>query len=217
VFSAKAKLVQAPRNGPFLFEWRACFASKTRFRHARLILTFFRRHCPENVTVALAPMVAQGQVKILKPLAFPTTDVLEIEYTPSVPDFTIRSIIDLVATSKPSGTSMFDVKIYKPPTLEERAKAMYQHEQRALLYRLLFAVVVAIPTFIIGIVYMSLVPHDDATRMWLMSPMWAGRASKTEWALFFLATPVMFYSCGLFHRRYASIVLLQLAELMLNP
>lgn len=146
-------------------------------------------------------MVAQGQVKIVKPLAFPTADVLEIEYTPSAPDFTIRHIIKAIATSKPSESSTFDVKIYKPPTLEERAKAMYRQEQRALLYRLLFAVVVAIPTFIIGIVYMSLVPHDDGTRMWLMSPLWVGRASRTEWALFFLATPVMFYSCGLFHRR----------------
>jgi P-type Cu+ transporter len=149
----------------------------------------------------LEPMVMEGKLTILKPLAFPHENILELEYTPSAPSFTIRTIIQAIASSKPSNSS-FHVSIYKPPSLEERARRMYQHEQRALLDRLLFAVVVAIPTFIIGVVYMSLVSKDDETRMWFMSPMWAGRASRIEWALFFLATPVYFYSCGIFHRRY---------------
>ena len=63
------------------------------------------------------------------------------------------------------------------------------------------SIVAAIPTFIIGIVYMTLVPSDNSTRMWFMQPMWTGNVSRAEWALFFLATPVMFYSAGMFHRR----------------
>ena len=63
------------------------------------------------------------------------------------------------------------------------------------------SIVAAIPTFIIGIVYMTLVSSDNPTRMWFMQPMWTGNVSRAEWALFFLATPVMFYSAGMFHRR----------------
>ena len=37
--------------------------------------------------------------------------------------------------------------------------------------------------------------------MWWMRPIWSGNASRLQWALFFLATPVMFYSAGIFHRR----------------
>ncbi|EKM59187.1 uncharacterized protein PHACADRAFT_249459 [Phanerochaete carnosa HHB-10118-sp] len=48
---------------------------------------------------------------------------------------------------------------------------------------------------------MSLVPHTNATRQWWMRPIWAGNAARIQWALFFLATPVMFYSAGTFHRR----------------
>ncbi|EJD49623.1 Cu-transporting P-type ATPase [Auricularia subglabra TFB-10046 SS5] len=126
--------------------------------------------------------------------------ILELTYTPSPPSFTIRDVVSLVAHSKESD-SIFEVSMYKPPTLEERSRAMHVREQRSLLMRLLFSAVVAVPTLIIGIVYMSLVPKHDATRMWFMSPMWAGNASRTEWALFCLSTPVYLYSAGTFHRR----------------
>jgi Cu+-exporting ATPase len=150
--------------------------------------------------VALQPFVASGTVSIIKPLVSQNHPVLELEYIPDPPNFTIRTLIDVIAKSKPS-ESQFIVKLHKPPTLEERARRMYEHEQHALLKRVIFSIIVAVPTFVIGVVYMSLVSHDNATRMWLMSPMWAGRASRAEWALLFCATPVMFYSCGLFHRR----------------
>jgi P-type Cu+ transporter len=152
---------------------------------------------------SLQPMVKSGQLTILKPLVFPRNNIIELQYTPAAPNFTIRTIIEAIASSKPSESS-FHVSIYRPPSLEERARRMYVHEQRTLLFRLVFAIVVAIPTFVIGVVYMSLVPHDNLTRMWFMSPLWTGNASRVEWALFLLATPVYFYSCGLFHRRCVS-------------
>lgn len=67
--------------------------------------------------------------------------------------------------------------------------------------RAIFTTIVAIPTFIIGIVYMSLVKDGNRTKAFLMQPMWSGNASRAEWALFFLATPAMFYSASIFHRR----------------
>lgn len=144
-----------------------------------------------------------SQINILKPLTDHNDPILRLEYTPSPPDFTIRTILDLFSASKPESapTHPFSATLHQPPTLEERAKRMHAQEQRALLLRLAFSFVAAIPTFIIGVVYMSLVGHENETRRWFMRPLWTGNVSRMEWALFFLATPVMFYSAGTFHRR----------------
>jgi Cu+-exporting ATPase len=137
-------------------------------------------------------------VSIVKPLQSHTDPILELEYTPAAPDFTIRTIIAAISSAQ---SPPFNVSIYHPPTLEERVRKMQSAEMKSLLLRLEFSVIVAIPTFIIGIVYMTLVPDTNPTRMYLMEPMWGGMASRSEWSLFFMATPVMFYSAGVFHRR----------------
>ena len=72
---------------------------------------------------------------------------------------------------------------------------------RRLLIRLVFCFIIAIPTFLIGVVWMSLVPQDDPIRMYWDEAMWAGKATRLEWALFFLATPVQFGIADVFHRR----------------
>ncbi|KZW02827.1 heavy metal translocatin [Exidia glandulosa HHB12029] len=157
-------------------------------------------HCPPRVMASLQRYVDQGELTIVKPLTAGVDPIIEVSYTPSAPHFTIRDIISAISHAKDSD-STFTVSVYKPPTLEERSRVMHAREQRSLLQRLAFAVIVAIPTFIIGVVYMSLVPKTNETRMWFMSPMWAGNASRVEWALFFLSTPVYVYSAGTFHRR----------------
>lgn len=141
----------------------------------------------------------EPHLTILTPLTSYTNPILRVSYVPAPPTFTVRTIIDALSSS--SSSHSFTASIHHPPTLEERARKMHTQEQRTLLLRLAFAVVVAIPTFIIGVVYMSLVPHSNSTRMWWMRPLWTGNTSRVQWALFFLATPVMFYSAGLYHRR----------------
>jgi hypothetical protein len=100
-----------------------------------------------------------------------------------------------------SGDPPFTVTIQKPASLEDRSRLVHAREKSSLLYRLGFSVIVAIPTFIIGVLFMSLISSDNPTKKYLMEPMWIGNASRTQWSLFFLATPVMFYSAGSFHRR----------------
>jgi len=139
----------------------------------------------------------QPDVTIVKPISDYRDPIMEICYEPSPPNLTVRSIIAVIVSAEPTS---FSVSIYHPPTLEQRTRSMQLHEQRALLLRLFFTFIIAIPTFIIGIVYMTLV-HSSQTKQYLMAPMWNGNASRTEWALFFLATPVYFYGAGLFHRR----------------
>ncbi|KZT24525.1 heavy metal translocatin [Neolentinus lepideus HHB14362 ss-1] len=156
----------------------------------------FCKHCPEKVMSALEQF--GPNVTVTKPIIDYTDPIIQLSYQPSSPDFTIRTIISAIASSK---SPPFTVSIYRPPSLEERSRKMQLHEQRQMLSRLAFSVIVAIPTFIIAIVYMSLVPNGNKTKAWFMEPMWTGNASRLEWALFFLATPVMFYSAGVFHRR----------------
>lgn len=137
-------------------------------------------------------------VAVIKPITSYMDPIVQISYTPEPSVFTIRTIISAVSSSN---SPPFNVFVYHPPTLEERARRMQFRERRRLLYRLVFSFIAAIPTFIIGIVYMTLVSNRDPTRMYLMAPMWAGRVSRAEWALFIISTPVMFYGAGVFHRR----------------
>lgn len=141
------------------------------------------------------------QVTMLQPVVKYTEPTVRLSYQPDAPTFTIRTIIDAIAAVPSPDGGRFSATIYHPPSLEDRARRIQLQEQRALLYRLISAFIVAIPTFIIAVVYMSLVPKSNRTRMWFMEPMWAGNASRLDWAMFFLATPVMVYSAGMFHRQ----------------
>lgn len=138
-----------------------------------------------------------GLLAVIKPIQSHDDPILTISYKPDPLSFTIRHIIQAIHSQNPE----FDATVYHPPTVEDRSRLIRQREQRNFLHRLLFTVLMAIPTFIIGIVYMSLVPDDDPTKGFFLEPIWAGNVSRVQWALFFLATPVMFYSAGIFHRR----------------
>ncbi|KIK68180.1 hypothetical protein GYMLUDRAFT_155642 [Collybiopsis luxurians FD-317 M1] len=152
------------------------------------------QHCPPKVVSTLDRL---GSITITKPFHNCNDPILTVSYEPAAPKFTIRDIIQAIESDHPE----FEVSVYHPPSVEDVSRSIQRQEQRDFLLRLLFAVVLAVPTFIIGIVYMSLVSDGDATKAFFMEPMWTGNVSRAQWALFFLATPVMFYSAGLFHRR----------------
>lgn len=150
----------------------------------------------------MAALEAFGvRLTVQQPLVKYTEPILRVSYRPDAPTFTVRTIIEAISGVPSPDGGHFSATIYHPPSLEDRARRMQVREQRALLYRLIFSIIAAIPTFIIAVVYMSLVPKSNHTRMWFMEPMWAGNASRLDWALLFLSTPVMFFSAGIFHRR----------------
>ncbi len=124
--------------------------------------------------------------------------ILRLTYEPSPPAFTIRDIVSAITFSN---SPQFRVTIDNPPSLEDRARLLQAEERRSLLHRLGLSVLIAVPTFVIGVVFMSLVSPENRTRSFLMEPMWTGNVSRIQWSLFFLATPVMFYSAGSFHKR----------------
>ncbi|KAI5861315.1 heavy metal translocatin [Durotheca rogersii] len=154
---------------------------------------FYCEHCSDRAANSL-----KGFRRDLRVITMPTRQrpILKIAYTPEVPKFTIRRIISAIEASDPA----FRAVIYHPPTLEERSKQIHARHQRQILLRVIFTLIVAIPTFIIGIVYMSLVPHHDATKMFLMKP-WAPGISRAQAALCIMATPVYFLAADIFHRR----------------
>lgn len=155
----------------------------------------FCKHCPTNIVNATSSKFP-GLVQIEK-LPSLKDPIMTVAYTPIPPAFTIRDVIRTIASLNES----FNTRIYHPPSIEQRSQAMQVHEQRRILRRLLLSFVVAVPTFLIGVVWMSLVSSSNKTRMFFEKSTWSGSASRAEWALFLLASPVMFFAADMFHIR----------------
>lgn len=163
-----------------------------------LVDGMFCEHCPPRILAALREFGEKLEVEKPPSLQDPIT---KISYTPKAPDFTIRNILTAISAADPSLTPF----IYHPPTLEERSRQIHAHEQLRILIRVILTLVIAIPTLIIGIVYMSLVSSDNPGRVFLMKPLRAG-VSRAQWALFIMATPVYFLCADVFHVRAAKEV-----------
>jgi Cu+-exporting ATPase len=192
-------MIQPPIFGRSLYVSMGCSASELLMFRCfvwAIILMFVFRHCPEKIMAAVESL--GPQVKVVQAVTTFTNRALELTYQPSPPSFTIREIISAIASSK---SPPFQVSIYHPPSLEDHARTMQAMEFSALLRRLILAVIIVIPTFVIAVIFMSLVKNGNATKAFLMRPMWAGNASRSQWALLFLATPVQFYSANIFHWR----------------
>ncbi|OHE98042.1 heavy metal translocating P-type ATPase [Colletotrichum orchidophilum] len=151
------------------------------------------QHCPSRVTHSLTSFTPR-----LKVISKPTHEkpLVTVKYTPSAPSFTIRHILSAIDAADPA----FKASIYHPPSLEERSKLITQKHQHQLLRRVYLTFVVTIPTFIFGIVYMSLVPDTDKGKHYLMKP-WTLGINRAQIALFILATPVYFFGADVFHTR----------------
>ncbi|KAI4252737.1 MAG: hypothetical protein L6R42_007855, partial [Xanthoria sp. 1 TBL-2021] len=151
-------------------------------------------HCPPRIMNALSQDFG-GEVKVENELTAPDP-TLQIVYLPNAPNFTIRHIIASISAVDEA----FQPSIYHPPTLEERSQKMQIRERRHIVFRLALSITAAIPTFIIGIVLMSLISSTNPSRRYVMHPIWAGRVSRAEWAMFIVATPVYFFAVDAFHR-----------------
>ena len=155
----------------------------------------FCKHCPPRILDALQATYGDS-VTIKKPFS-PAEPIIDIAYSPNSPVFTIRDLV----TTIDSVNMAFKTKPYHPPTIEEKSQAMQRHEQRRLLARLFFSFIVAIPTFLIGAAWMSLVPAANSLRHFFDQPIWSGTVARRDWALLILATPVMFLAADVFHKR----------------
>jgi len=125
--------------------------------------------------------------------------VMEVAYVPDAPRLTIRSVLAAVEAVSPA----LRVEFVQPRSVEENAQRMHREEEFRLRIRIIFTFLVAIPTFLVGVVFTSLVKKESKIRSYLEAEAWVGRTTRAQWALFILATPVMFFGADIFHRRSA--------------
>lgn len=98
--------------------------------------------------------------------------------------------------SKPG---QFKCQLVEAVSLDEHLRKISKQEMFGILYRLVLATVFAIPTFVFGIVGMSLLSKSNSFRIWLERPIWVGNVSRVVWIVFFLSTPVYFFAADKFH------------------
>lgn len=151
-------------------------------------------HCPARIREALN---AFGDRVTIEKLSSTKDPITTVSYVPDAPNFTIRQILATISSADPA----FHPVIHHPPTVEERAREMHRRIRQRILFRVILSVIVAIPSFIIGIVYMSLVPRSNSGRRYLMQRLHG--VTRAEWSLLVMATPVYFFAADIFHRRMA--------------
>jgi P-type Cu+ transporter len=197
-------LVQSQVGPPPALQTRGGYHEETQLSPRRTVeikmAGMYCSSCPERVLRFMDTFMDRG-LTVDKPLSI-AQPILKFTYTPQAPEFTIRQIF--------SGLAEVDralvPSIYHRPTLEELSQLLYAKERWSILKRVILCIIAAIPTFIIGIVYMSLVPSTDATQQFLNAPLsagspWTAGVSRAQWALFITATPVYFFAADVFHRR----------------
>lgn len=97
--------------------------------------------------------------------------------------------------------SVYDCKIVEKVSIDEHLRKVTKKETWEVIKRLILAAIIAIPTFVFGILGMSLLPKLNTFRQWLEEPLWAGNVSRVMWIVFFLSTPVYFFAADVFHRK----------------
>lgn len=116
-------------------------------------------------------------------LSNPTTT---ITYTPRQPH-TVRDLVAGLADVAPE----FDAEVVRSKSVSERSQAIQKHEVRVLAAHLVVAVILAVPTFIIAIVSMVLLPMNHPFRRFWDTAVWGG-ANIGTLVLWVLATIVQF-------------------------
>ncbi|KEQ92357.1 hypothetical protein AUEXF2481DRAFT_68684 [Aureobasidium subglaciale EXF-2481] len=152
-------------------------------------------HCPARIVQALSDHF--GNEVTIEEECSTTRPLLKLSYQPRPPIFTLRHIMKVINDVD----AEVQASIFNPPTIEQRSREIHAAESRKILLRFALSLVTAIPTFIIGIVYMTLVDHENAGRKYLMQQIWAGTVSRAEWALFILGTIIYFFAADIFHIR----------------
>ncbi|KAI5296504.1 hypothetical protein KEM52_001348 [Ascosphaera acerosa] len=154
----------------------------------------FCPECPNAVLDAVRALSSDSITVLTAPTL--KKPVLAIQYTPRVPDLTVRTLITAISSRRPG----FRASVFHPPTLEDRSRAVQRREEKRLGIRLLFSLAVSIVVFVIMIVIGTLLPRSNHLRQKFMTPIWNGNATREEWALFITSTPLMFYGADVFHR-----------------
>ncbi|CDK28626.1 unnamed protein product [Kuraishia capsulata CBS 1993] len=170
-------------------------ATQTQSRTVNLKISgMFCEHCPGNINNQLESygdaVVVNDPVSLKRPY-------VRLTYIPTPSQITIRSILKDLNDLSPQ----YKVEIVKPISMDERLKRMVKHDLVVIAKRLVLTAFFVIPTFVFGVVGMSLVHKDNAFRKWLESPIWQGNVSRAIWILLILSTPIYFFAADIFHKK----------------
>lgn len=155
----------------------------------------FCNNCPSRVIDRLNSTFPRS-LQIEEPPSL-KTPILTVNYTANLGTLTIRDIVRTINEID----RQFSTHVYHPPSLEDRSQMMQAQERRKLLLRLLVCGFVIVPTFLVGVLWMSIVPPSNPTRQYFEKPAWVGMVPLAQWILLILATPVMFFAADVFHIR----------------
>lgn len=97
--------------------------------------------------------------------------------------------------------AVYTCQIVEKVSIDEHLRKVTKKETWEVVKRLILAGIIAIPTFIFGILGMSLLSKKNGFRTWLEEPLWVGNVSRVMWIVFFLSTPVYFFAADVFHRK----------------
>ncbi|KAL9588358.1 MAG: hypothetical protein Q9203_002836 [Teloschistes exilis] len=193
-FEASIASLKHPKtNGPFN---DAKSMSESGRRSIELKIDgMFCKHCPARVEEALATKF-KDLVEIVCSASL-QKPIIKLNYTPTSGSINIRDIVCVIDGVH----EQFATRVYHQPSVEDRSQIMQAKEKRKLLWRLLLCFFAIVPTFLIGVVWMSLVEPTNAVRQYLAQQAWKGTVTRNEWALFILASPIMFLAADVFHLR----------------
>ncbi|THW67728.1 heavy metal translocatin [Aureobasidium pullulans] len=170
-------------------------SSSTERNIALRVTGMYCHHCPPRILQALSDRF--GKDVTIDEECSVTSPLLKLRYQPQPPTLTLRHIIDTINAVDDE----VQVSIFNPPTLEQRSREIHAAERRKILLRFTLSLVTAVPTFIIGIVYMTLLNYENGGRRYLMQHIWAGTVSRADWALFMMGTVIYVFAADIFHIR----------------
>ncbi|CDH17778.1 related to cation transport ATPase [Zygosaccharomyces bailii ISA1307] len=158
-------------------------------------------HCPERVNSVLKNY-RRAKIDIQSPITL-KNPFIRFSYFPNVEeDITIRSIINsLMKEISLNSDNNFKITIVQELTLDEHLKKAAKKQVMHILIRLTATTLIAIPTFVFGVVGMSLLQNKNGFRRWLNEPLWHGEVARMVWILFILSTLVYFFIDDIFHRK----------------
>ncbi|KAI5958793.1 hypothetical protein KGF57_002227 [Candida theae] len=168
----------------------------------------FCNHCPE---IIMSYLLHYGDAVVVHDPITLKHPVIKFTYVPSR-EVTARQIVSDLNHLRDDGVGgyaiddeeeggSFTCNLVKPVSVDEHIRRLAKSEVMNLALRLILATAFAIPTFIFGIVAMSLLSKHHPVRIWVEEPIWVGNASRATWILLILATPVYLFAADTFHRK----------------
>jgi cation transport ATPase len=124
-----------------------------------------------------------------------SSPIIALTYTPSN-SANIRTILADIDALDPAFTS----QIVIPPSISSRSAQLAQKELNSLLIRLVFAFLFVPPTLLVAVIVPTFLSPTHPLRVSLSEQI-LGQASKGDFVLWALSTPVQFFVGHIFYKR----------------